>query len=223
MSARHFSDRALVARYTDGPPRSVPGLAAMHRVAEQLLGESVPDDGRVLVVGAGGGMELAHFAAHNSGWTFDGVDPSPAMLDIARQTMGPLVQQTTLHLGYAADAPAGPFDAATCLLTLHFVEREERLRILQEIHRRLRPGAPLLTFHYSAADGDERLAWLRRAARFAGGRDLDQAEVEQRAAGLAKLPILTPEQDEDLLREAGFDRIETYFAALAFRGWLAYA
>ena len=51
-----------------------------------------------------------------------------------------------LHQGYVDDAPSGPFDAATCLLTLHFLDREERRRTAGEIHRSLvrhghRPGS----------------------------------------------------------------------------------
>jgi len=55
----------------------------------------------------------------------------------------------SLTQGYIDEAPIGPFDGATCLLTLHFLSREERLRTLQEIARRLRPGAPLIVMHVS--------------------------------------------------------------------------
>ena len=44
-----------------------------------------------------------------------------------------------------------------------------------------------------------------------------------RAAIDAQLTILTPEQDEALLREAGFGDVALFYAGLAFRGWVAYA
>jgi tRNA (cmo5U34)-methyltransferase len=37
------------------------------------------------------------------------------------------------------------------------------------------------------------------------------------------LPILAPKDDEQLLRDAGFDNVELFYAAFAFRGWVAYA
>ena len=37
------------------------------------------------------------------------------------------------------------------------------------------------------------------------------------------LPILAPEDDEQLLRDAGFGGVELFYAAFAFRGWVAYA
>jgi DNA-binding CsgD family transcriptional regulator len=84
------SDPAAVASYAARTRRSVPGLGVLHRIVEQILAESVPDGGRVLVVGAGGGLELTYLAERHAGWTFDGVDPSAEMLALARVTMGPL-------------------------------------------------------------------------------------------------------------------------------------
>lgn len=224
VGAEHFSDPAAVARYAEGPRRAVPGFAVLHQLVEQILAESVPDDGRVLVVGAGGGLELTHFAERHAGWTFDGVDPSAEMLRLAATTMGPLAARAVLHEGYVTDAPDGPFDAATCLLTLHFVPAEERLTTLAEIRRRLKPGAPLLSFHHSVPGGDARRTWLARQVRFAAGPDADAERIADSVEQMAtRLPLLSPEEDEALLREAGFRDVGLFYAALTFRGWLAYA
>lgn len=223
IGARHFADPDAVARYAERPRASVPGFAVMHRLVDQMLAESVPDDGRVLVVGAGGGLELTHFAEHHDGWTFDGVDPAAAMLRLAEATMGRHAGRATLHHGYVDDAPEGPFDAATCLLTLHFLPADERLRTLRELHRRLRPGAPLVTFHHSVPAGEDRTTWIERQARFAAGPDGDPERIAGTAATMsAHLPLLSPEEDEALLREAGFRDVGLYYAALTFRGWVAY-
>lgn len=224
MTADFFSDPTAVASYVERTQRSVPGLAVLHRIVEQILAESVPDDGRVLVVGAGGGLELTYLAERHHGWTFDGIDRSAQMLELARANMGRHLARASLHEGYVSEAPEGPFDASTCLLTLHFLAREERLRTLQEIHRRLRLGAALVTFHHSVPAGDARAAWLARFARYAAGPAGDPAQITRSAAALAtQLPILSPEEDEALLHEAGFRFAGTYYAALTLRGWLAYA
>ena len=36
-------------------------------------------------------------------------------------------------------------------------------------------------------------------------------------------PMLSPEDDEALMREAGFGDVSLFYAALTFRGWVAYA
>lgn len=202
----------------------VPGLDVVHRLVEQLLAESVPHDGRVLVVGAGGGMELTHLAARHDSWQFDGVDPSAEMLQLARETMGPLAARAALHEGTIEAAPTGPFDAATCLLTLHFLPADERLATLLEIHRRLKSGAPLVTFQHSVPAGAARAIWFDRFARFGAGPGGSADQVAQAAEALAtRLPALSPTEDEALLHGAGFHDVATFYAALSFRGWLAYA
>lgn len=77
-------------------------------MADILLAVHVPADSQVLVLGAGGGQELTEFARNHPEWRFTGVDPSPAMLDLARQTMGPMTDRAHLIQGYIADAPPGP-------------------------------------------------------------------------------------------------------------------
>ncbi|MBL8271434.1 MAG: class I SAM-dependent methyltransferase [Steroidobacter sp.] len=190
-----------------------------------LLAEKAPTDARVLVVGAGGGLELKVFAQNQLGWRFDGVDPAAEMLKLAESTLGSLSQRVQLHQGYIDVAPEGPFDAAACLLTLHFVKPEERLRTLKQIHRRLKPGAPLVVAHLSFPQSEpERSTWLSRYVSFAVSSGVEREKVENaRAAISAQLPILSPEQDEAMLREGGFTDVSLFYAGFTFRGWVAYA
>ena len=220
-----FSDPQMVAKYTEGPPRFVPGYNSMLSMAAILLAERAHEDARMLVVGAGGGLELNAFAQAQPRWTFDGVDPSAAMLDLAKQTLGPLASRAHLHQGYIDDAPAGPFDGATCLLTLHFVDVEERLRIASEIRRRLKPGAPFVAAHFSIpGDSDKRPLWLSRYSAFlaASGVEPDKAAAARQAVD-GQLRILAPEQDEMILRNAGFADPTLFYTGFTFRGWVAYA
>ena len=112
-----FADPEAVARHPEGPQRFAPGFDALHLMTGTLLAERAPSDATVLVLGAGGGLEKAMAEAHPS-WRFVGVDPSEEMLKLAARTPGPLVERAELVQGHIEDAPAGPFDAATCLLTL---------------------------------------------------------------------------------------------------------
>lgn len=220
-----FSDPQAVARYTEGPPRFVPGFADLHRMTGILLAERAPADAQVMVLGAGGGLELRYLAGAQAGWTFVGVDPSREMLDLANRTLGDLAPRASLHCGYIEDAPPGPFDAATCLLTLHFLDAAERLRTLREIHRRMKPGGPFVAAHSSfPQDGQARAQWLSRYAAFAVTHGVDPAQAEaMQVAVSANLCMLSPEADEALLREAGFKAVTPFYAAFTWRGWVAYA
>ena len=219
----HFSDPEAVTRYAEGPPRFVPGFADLHRMTRILLAERVAPDADVLVLGAGGGLELKAFAEAEPGWRFVGIDPAEAMLNLAAQTLGPAHARVQLQQGYIDDAPEGPFDAATCLLTLHFLDVDERRRTAREIHRRLKPGAPFVAAHSSFPQG-ARAQWLSRYAAYAiaSGANPEMANGA-RAAVDANLSLLSPEQDAQILREAGFKDVELFYAAFTWRGWIAYA
>ncbi len=218
-----FSDPDSVARYAEGPVRQVPGFHDLQKMAGLLLAERARDDARVLVLGAGGGLELKAFADMRPGWSFCGVDPSAQMLDLARRTLGPHTSRVEFHEGYIDTAPAGPFDAASCLLTLHFIPQDERRRTLAEVHRRLKPGAPFVVAHHSFPQhGEEKAKWLARYAAFAVASGVPAVHAESAIAAIGeRLPALSPEQDEALLRDAGFADVSLFYAGFTFRGWVA--
>lgn len=220
-----FSDPDAVARYAEGPVRQVPGLHALQTMAALLLAERTPADGRVLVLGAGGGLELKAFAQARPGWRLLGVDPSPAMLKLAVDTLGPVVARVELLEGRIDDVPDTGFDGASCLLTLHFLPPAQRLDTLRQLHRRLKPGAPLVVAHHSfPQDGDAKARWLRRYAAFATASGIAAADADRAIDTIAaRLPLLSPEQDQALLVQAGFERIELFYAGFTFRGWVGVA
>lgn len=205
MNHKHapFIDPAAIASYAANAPRKVPGLADLHRMVMLLLAEEAPGDAHILVVGAGGGMETRAMAESQPAWRFTGVDPSPAMLDLARQTLTLFADRVDLIQGAVDQAPAGPFDGATCLLTLHHIDRDERLRTLKDIRRRLRPGARLVIVEHSAPGPDPE-RWMTRSVAFGDREGLDWAKAAATARMMMeRLPLLAPAQEEDLKRANG--------------------
>ncbi|MES5047244.1 class I SAM-dependent methyltransferase [Rhizobium nepotum] len=219
-SSGFFSKTAMVATYADDTPRRVPGLADLHRMAMLLLSERAQEAAHILVVGAGGGMELKALAESRREWVFIGVDPSAAMLELALRSIKPFSDRIELIEGTVSAAPSGPFDGATCLLTLHFLDKAERLMTLKEIHRRLKPGARLIVAHHSVpGGGGER--WLARSAAFADRASVDWEKAIASAEMAGRLPLLSVADEEALLCEAGFSDVELFYAAFSFRGWVA--
>ena len=102
-----------------------------------------------------------------------------------------------------------------------------------EIRRRLKPGAPLVVAHLSVADGagpggeggaDERDLWLSRYAAFPGASGVPPEHAARaRDKVAAELAVLTPQEDEAILREAGFTDVQMFYMGFAFRGWVASA
>jgi tRNA (cmo5U34)-methyltransferase len=221
----HFSKPEMVAQYLEGPRKFVPGLDALLRMTTLLLAEQAPANMKVLVLGAGGGSDLLAMADAHPDWTFVGVDPSREMLDLASETTRPHKGRIELIQGYIDAAPTGPFDAATCLLTLHFLDADERERTLRELHRRLRPGAAFVVAHSAFPQSpDRRDVWLDRYALFAIASGFDPGMTWQaRAAVAASLYCFEPARDEAILRASGFSDIEMFYAAFTWRGWVCRA
>ena len=223
MSGNHasFMNPVSVASYVDETPGKVPGLADLHRMTTLLLAEQASGAARILVVGAGGGLELRAMARSQPDWRFTGVDPSPAMLNLARRTVSPYADRMEFFTGKVDEAPSGPFDGATCLLTLHFLDRKDRLHTLREIRRRLLPGRMLVIAHHTAPDHESE-RWLERSAVFAAQSGSDPGKTRASAKAMAeRLPLLSPSEEEAVLREAGFASPMLFYAALSFRGWVA--
>ncbi len=218
-----FSDPHAVARYAEGPVRLVPGFHGLQQMTALLLAETVPHDGRVLVLGAGGGLEFKVFASQHAGWRFVGVDPSAEMLRLAEVSLGLRAPRVELHEGYIDTAPEELFDGVTCLLTLHFLPPGQRRHTLAELRRRLKPGAPLVVAHHSFPQAEaEKPRWLSRYADFAIASGVPEVDARNAAAAIGeRLPALSPEQDVALLEEAGFEAVELFYAGFTFKGWLA--
>lgn len=224
----HFVDPSKVRAYLDrGPPAFAPGHAGLLQMVGVLLEERVGAHGTVLVVGAGGGLELRYLCGLSPDWRFVGVDPAPAMLDLARATAGPIAgDRLRLIEGTAEDAPPGPFDAATCLLVLGLVADDgAKRRTLEAVHRRLKPGAPFFLVDQcidrSAPDAGLR---LDRYAAYARRSGVDAETVAGAREAIARMSSMVPaSRNEQLLVEAGFKDHEVFYVGMAWRGWVAYA
>ncbi|MEO8243172.1 MAG: class I SAM-dependent methyltransferase [bacterium] len=218
-----FSDPDAVTRYAEGPRRQVPGYDSLITMTDLLLSEHLPKAARLFILGAGGGLELSHFARNHPDWRFTSVDPSAAMLALATRTMGPDAARANLIEGYVNDAPLRRHDAATCILTMHFVPVADKLATLQAIRARLKPGAPFIVAHLSIpGDKAERTVWLDRYAAFAIHNGVPAERAREGASKIAaELPILSPAEDEALLQEAGFGNVRQFYAGFTFRGWVS--
>jgi tRNA (cmo5U34)-methyltransferase len=62
-------------------------LRRSHAMAAVLLRDRIGGGGRILVAGAGDGLELSVFARECEGWTSTGIDPSAEMLRQAKAKM----------------------------------------------------------------------------------------------------------------------------------------
>jgi tRNA (cmo5U34)-methyltransferase len=211
----------------EGRAQFVPGYSAMLQMCAQLIAERAGDRADVLILGAGGGLELEVFHGRWPRWRFCAVDPTPNMLAEARErakACGALDQVDWID-GTIGDVPEKLYDGATCLLTLHFIPTHEKLATLQNLRARLKQGAPFLLVDLcapkNAPDYERRLSRYHRFATDSAA----PSDLADYVVGRVRTVLQTqsPEFNEALLAEAGFIDVELFYAGHSWRGWVAYA
>ena len=199
------------------------GYELVFELATALLRAHCPGDAQLLIVGAGGGMEVQTFGPADPHWRLTGVDPSGDMLRLARakaQTAG-LTDRVHLIQGTVDDLPPElSFDAATIIFVLmHLPDDGSKLHLLRSIAERLRPGG-LLILVDAIRDHRDRFApaWQRYAEARGMSAEWMAAFIERITASSN---TATEARELALLDEAGFRDVTRFFAAFPINGWIA--
>jgi tRNA (cmo5U34)-methyltransferase len=180
------------------------------------------------VAGAGTGTEIEALGLANPSWSFCGVDPSQAMLKEAEKRLRGvgMAKRAHLHCGTVSDLPGeDKFDAATCLLVMHFLPDDgAKAALLASIAKRLKPGAPFLLADLHGASDTPRHGRLMKAwKRWQLAHDVDPVEVEKGFKHVARdIHFVSETRLFELFHQAGFTGIEHFHQAFLFGGWLAF-
>ena len=223
---QHFHDQRA-KRYDDTVRKVIPGYETLHAMAQFLLEDMLGDNAHLLIVGIGTGEEVERLAPQHPGWRFTGVDPSQAMLDQARERLGQagLLARTDMVCGTLDNLESSKrFDAATCLLVMHFLPDDgAKESLLSGIAKHLKPGGPLLLADLHGTSDSPRFARMLAAwTRWQLAHNIDPVEVEKGLKHVARdIHFVAETRLFKLLHHAGFATVEHFHQAFLFGGWLA--
>lgn len=226
MAHAHPFGTDHAAHYDAQASLNVAGYPVAYELGAAALAALLEDEpaASLLFVGLGTGAELLPYRRFDvPGWRFTGVDPSEAMLAVARQRLEAegLLSRTQLHRGELGTLPPGPaFDGAQLLGVLHHVEGEEaRLALLREVAGRLAPGAPLVLGGRVGRDPELTRVELRRWQAY--GAATPEA-LERRREALAQMqPIASDAALFAMLERTGFVAPRPLFVSLQYKVFLA--
>lgn len=206
--------------------RMAPIRGSLHFLLETVFAD-LPEDARLLCVGAGTGAEIAHLARRFPRWRFLALDPAPAMIAAcrARAERDGFADRCEFHAGLLETLPdTVAFDGATSFLVSQFLlDTAARTAFFAEIARRLRPGGTLawadLAWNTSAPDYPAMLGlWMQTMS----GAGLDADALDRvRAAYARDVGILPPDEVAALVASAGFERPLRFHQAGMIHAWCA--
>lgn len=229
MTNKMNFDIDTATEYDRGVRRTLPTYDALFRLLQAYFRKNIAKESDILIVGAGGGSELALLGPQNPSWTFTAVDPAPAMLDLARDKVETLqlTERVRFVEGTIEDVDETHlYDAATFMLVLHFIEDDAlKLQQLKSIRKRLKNGAP---FVIAAMYGDPKTAEFEELfslwkAYWLDTTKLSEEEVDEMEKTVRKVSFIPEEKIVEMLDEAGFGHIAKFFTTNMFGGWICRA
>lgn len=196
----------------------------LHFLVDALFAD-LPAQARILSVGVGTGVELAHLAKKNPEWRFTVVEPSARMMEICRQRAEDegFASRCEFHTDYIDNIPRQELhDGATCFLVSQFItDRKSRVKFFAEIADRLKTGGLLassdLASDVTSAEYDLLLrAWINMMS----GADITPDVIERiRKAYANDVAVLPPADIRSIIQSGGFETPTQFFQAGLIHGW----
>jgi len=223
-------EHPVVDRYEQTIPLKIPGYETLYEITKRMLNEQMGGENtteEILNVGAGGGQECVTLGSVGSNRVITGIDPSKRMLEIARSRVkkASLKQRVKLIQGSVENLPDGQlYDAATCMLVLHFISGMEAKReLLHGIAKRLKPGAPLFLSSINGEPGTPAFdlqigTWVKHMQN--NGICPEETARFTKSFNSTYDPIPTM-QVLKLLEETGFKHASSYFGVYLINAWVA--
>lgn len=225
MSENFTFDEQIAKQYEYGIRTSLPTYEQLFKMIQSYFRANLNSEPSILVVGAGGGKELSTWGSSNSNWKFTGIDPSEAMLNVAKHKVENLNIEDRVDFinGTIHDlSDEKSFDAATCILVLHFIhDREEKLKLLKKIASHLNENSPfVLVSNYGDRNSEQFNENIKFFQSFWIDAGLSHEETEEIKKNVLSLSIEPEQTIIQLLKDAGFKNITRFFTTTIMGGWL---
>ena len=220
-------DERVADVFDDMLDRPVPFYKQVIEMTAEILGHSLVAGDTVYDLGCSTGTTLLYLARmpDNSKFNFIGVDNSEAMLDKAlrKAQMFSMADRIVFR---AQDITRIDFSGAGGVIlnyTLQFIKPSVRLEFLRNIHGGLRNGGVLiLSEKVTSEDKGFNDQFQDSYHQFKKKRGYSELEIAKKREALENVLIpLSSSRNKEMLLQAGFSRVETFFQWFNFVSYVA--
>lgn len=220
-------DERVAEVFPDMIQRSVPGYSNIISMIGMLAERFVQPDSQVYDLGCSLGAATLSMRRNIkvAGCNIIAVDNSPAMVERCRRHIDAFRAETPVEMIEADILDIKIENASMVVLnfTLQFLEPADRLRLLEQVYRGLRPGGALVLsekFSFEDADVGELLFNMHHDFKRANG--YSELEISQKRSMLENV-MLTDSVDahKTRLKQAGFEHAEVWFQCFNFGSLIA--
>jgi tRNA (cmo5U34)-methyltransferase len=220
-------DERVAEVFPDMIQRSVPGYSNIISMIGMLAERFVQPDSQVYDLGCSLGAATLSMRRNIkvAGCNIIAVDNSPAMVERCRRHIDAFRADTPVEVIEADILDIKIENASMVVLnfTLQFLEPADRLRLLEQVYRGLRPGGALVLsekFSFEDADVGELLFNMHHDFKRANG--YSELEISQKRSMLENV-MLTDSVDAHKMRlkQAGFEHAEVWFQCFNFGSLIA--
>lgn len=222
-----FDDK-ITGVFDDMLARSIPEYDTMRRACFDIACRFRQEKTDIVDLGCSRGEALAplidKYGAHNR---FIGVEVSDPMIEACRQRFKGYIDCGVVDirkhdLRYDEYLPAKA-SITLCVLTLQFTPIEYRQKILRDIYKSIIPGGVfILVEKLLGASAEIDALMVDLYYQLKAGNGYSQDEIQRKRLSLEGVLVpVTARWNEELLKMAGFSRIDCFWRWMNFAGWVA--
>ncbi|CAI0808011.1 tRNA (cmo5U34)-methyltransferase [Serratia quinivorans] len=220
-------DERVAEVFPDMIQRSVPGYSNIISMIGMLAERFVQPDSQVYDLGCSLGAATLSMRRNIkvAGCNIIAVDNSPAMVERCRRHIDAFRADTPVEVIEADILDIKIENASMVVLnfTLQFLEPTDRLRLLEQVYRGLRPGGALVLsekFSFEDADVGELLFNMHHDFKRANG--YSELEISQKRSMLENVMLTdSVAAHKTRLKQAGFEHAEVWFQCFNFGSLIA--
>jgi tRNA (cmo5U34)-methyltransferase len=220
-------DGDVTANFDDMLARSIPQYEVMRDLVFDVASSFAAPKTDIVDLGCSRGEAMARlidrFGAHNR---FVGVEVSPPMLEVARSRFKGLIEMGIVDIrddDLRVKYPPVRASVTLSVLTLQFIPIEHRMRLLSDAAAKTIPGGALILVEKIL--GESVLTdglFVSRYHRMKKEHGYSQDEIDRKRLSLEGVLVpMTAGWNQEILRAAGFTKVECFWRWMNFAAWVA--